>query len=354
MTMAGMNWTAWNSVVANALLSRPRAIPSTAPRIAVGDDDPRSCRGCTGPAAVRRSRRSRRPAAGRCHGEGDAVAEQQVELGRIGVVSRRCEGSRSAPARAARLTLVTRNIVVKGKIPSRLSATRSNCGLRVEHLVRQHQEQAGTTNIAVQLQQDPVRGGGDDPPGHDPPTHDPVGRGLLSGRWWCGCGRFRRRASGQKVRHVARLLDCSSPALRPIRRRNASRGRPYRWRSGWRPARRRRPELPVAHQQQPVAAAGLVHDVAGDGRRRAHGGGEGDGSAAHRSLACRQGVQSAPERLVLDEPTVGLDPLLRRDLWAMFHRAGGAMLGRRRPSPATSWMRLSRCDRLLLMRDGEF
>ena len=35
MTMAGMNCTAWNSVVANALLSRPRAMPSTAPRIAV-------------------------------------------------------------------------------------------------------------------------------------------------------------------------------------------------------------------------------------------------------------------------------------------------------------------------------
>jgi ABC-2 type transport system ATP-binding protein len=59
----------------------------------------------------------------------------------------------------------------------------------------------------------------------------------------------------------------------------------------------------------------------------------------------------SPELLVLDEPTVGLDPVLRRDLWAMFHRladAGAAVL-----VSSHVMDEAERCDRLLLMRDGE-
>ncbi|WP_433340986.1 ABC transporter ATP-binding protein [Streptomyces sp. CA-253872] len=59
----------------------------------------------------------------------------------------------------------------------------------------------------------------------------------------------------------------------------------------------------------------------------------------------------SPELLVLDEPTVGLDPVLRRDLWALFHR-----LARER---GTSLLISShvmdeaeRCDHLLLLREG--
>jgi ABC-2 type transport system ATP-binding protein len=59
-----------------------------------------------------------------------------------------------------------------------------------------------------------------------------------------------------------------------------------------------------------------------------------------------------PDLLVLDEPTVGLDPVLRRDLWQMFHRlaeAGTALL-----VSSHVMDEAARCDHLLFMRDGQF
>lgn len=58
----------------------------------------------------------------------------------------------------------------------------------------------------------------------------------------------------------------------------------------------------------------------------------------------------SPDLLVLDEPTVGLDPVLRRDLWALFHRiadAGAAVL-----VSSHVMDEAERCHRLLLMREG--
>ncbi|MEV0791785.1 ABC transporter ATP-binding protein [Kribbella sp. NPDC050459] len=73
------------------------------------------------------------------------------------------------------------------------------------------------------------------------------------------------------------------------------------------------------------------------------------GEQSRASLAAA--LLGDPELLVLDEPTVGLDPVLRRDLWALFHRLadGGATL----LVSSHVMDEASRCDRLLLMREGE-
>ncbi|MGH3012120.1 MAG: ABC transporter ATP-binding protein [Gaiellaceae bacterium] len=75
------------------------------------------------------------------------------------------------------------------------------------------------------------------------------------------------------------------------------------------------------------------------------------GSGGERSrVSLAAALLGEPELLVLDEPTVGLDPVLRRDLWNTFHALaeGGATL----LVSSHVMDEAERCDHLILVRDG--
>lgn len=73
------------------------------------------------------------------------------------------------------------------------------------------------------------------------------------------------------------------------------------------------------------------------------------GQRSRVSLAAA--LLGGPEMLVLDEPTVGLDPVLRRSLWRLFHELadGGTTV----LVSSHVMDEAERCDRLMLMRDGQ-
>ncbi len=99
---------------------------------------------------------------------------------------------------------------------------------------------------------------------------------------------------------------------------------------------------PRATAQAAVERVDLV------GRREARVRDLSGGQSSRVSLA--SALVGSPDLLVLDEPTVGLDPVLRSDLWSMFHELadnGTALL-----VSSHVMDEATRCDRLLLLREG--
>ncbi len=72
------------------------------------------------------------------------------------------------------------------------------------------------------------------------------------------------------------------------------------------------------------------------------------GQRARVSLAVA--LLGSPELLVLDEPTVGLDPVLRNELWELF--SGLAKNGKTLLVSSHVMDEAERCDNLLLLREG--
>ncbi|MGW1801064.1 ABC transporter ATP-binding protein [Streptomyces sp. NPDC001984] len=93
-----------------------------------------------------------------------------------------------------------------------------------------------------------------------------------------------------------------------------------------------------------------IDDVALTSHADALAGNLSGGQRSRVSLAVA--LLGAPELLVLDEPTVGLDPVLRRDLWNLFHDIA-ASRGATLLISSHVMDEAERCHRLLLMREGE-
>jgi len=72
------------------------------------------------------------------------------------------------------------------------------------------------------------------------------------------------------------------------------------------------------------------------------------GQFSRASLACA--LVGRPDVLVLDEPTVGLDPVLREDLWSKFRELAASGVTLLVSSHVMD--EAGRCDRLILIREG--
>jgi ABC-2 type transport system ATP-binding protein len=98
----------------------------------------------------------------------------------------------------------------------------------------------------------------------------------------------------------------------------------------------------AAAANEAIAAVGL------DDHRTALCGNLSGGQRTRVSLACA--LVSRPDLLVLDEPTVGLDPVLRVDLWEQFHQL--AKRGTTLVVSSHVMDEADHCGDLLLMREG--
>ncbi|GAA0362517.1 ABC transporter ATP-binding protein [Microbispora corallina] len=100
------------------------------------------------------------------------------------------------------------------------------------------------------------------------------------------------------------------------------------------------PKDDVERVLEEVGLTGAAHQL---------GGSLSGGQLSRASLAVA--LLGSPELVVLDEPTVGLDPVLRQELWRLFH--GLADRGVTLLVSSHVMDEAARCERLLVLRQGE-
>jgi ABC-2 type transport system ATP-binding protein len=93
----------------------------------------------------------------------------------------------------------------------------------------------------------------------------------------------------------------------------------------------------------------LIHDVDLGPQTHQVAGSLSDGQKARVSLAVA--LLGQPELLLLDEPTVGLDPVLRQNLWKIFRGLAGQGITVVVSSHVMD--EANRCDEIMFLRDGK-
>ncbi|MDR1806997.1 MAG: ABC transporter ATP-binding protein [Propionibacteriaceae bacterium] len=101
--------------------------------------------------------------------------------------------------------------------------------------------------------------------------------------------------------------------------------------------------LPGSEVDRVIAAVGL----AGQAKQRA----DSVSGGQFRRISLAIALLGRPDLILLDEPTVGLDPVLRADLWDMFARL--ARDGVTLIVSSHVMDEASRCDDLVLLREGQ-
>ena len=185
---------------------------------------------------------------------------------------------------------------------------------------------------------------------HDLTLDIPAGSvtGLL-GPSGCGKSTLMRAIVGVQILHSGRISVLGMPAG----------SRALRGRIGY------ATQLPAVYSDLTVAenlryfasilgAAGtepdrIMADLQLDGERHVQVGRLSGGQLSRASLAVA--LLGDPKLLILDEPTVGVDPVLREHLWNLFHhlaedRGATLLVSSHVMEEAT------RCARIVLMRDG--